>query len=360
MSNTQNTERFSFRDVADRCLEDAAQWGSELLGKPSTRTAQGYRWGGKQGFALTTKGPKAGKWFDFKSGEHGDVIDLIARELFGGRLPDAIDHARRRYGMQNDGQPLSLDEARAINAQRKARDTERARQEAIDKEQADRDAIKKADYALRYVNGLCHAAGTWGETYLRDGRAFRGPLPADALFDPSRKHPATGAAYPALVWPIRSVLTNGVIGTHSTFLHPNEPRKLGEAPGEPRGRHFFGARASHPKGPGAVMLSPFDEVTTGLVISEGIENGLSLYADEIAPVWCTMSADAMGAFPVLNGIEALTIHADNDATGKGLSAAKTCRKRWQEAGCEVTVYMPKATGTDLNDIARAIQERGAA
>ena len=47
------------------------------------------------------------------------------------------------------------------------------------------------------------------------------------------------------------------------------------------------------------------------------------------------SAGAMAKFPVMAGIEALTIFPDNDDNGVGMRAATTCADRWVAAGREV-------------------------
>ena len=54
---------------------------------------------------------------------------------------------------------------------------------------------------------------------------------------------------------------------------------------------------------------------------------------------------------VLEGIESLTIAADNDEAG--IRAADMCAERWTLAGVDVRIAISGAAGIDLNDIARA-------
>jgi putative DNA primase/helicase len=61
-------------------------------------------------------------------------------------------------------------------------------------------------------------------------------------------------------------------------------------------------------------------------------------------------AGGVARFPVLAGIECLTILVDNDATGQ--AAALECSKRWTGAGCEVFRVLPTEAGTDMADIIR--------
>jgi phage/plasmid primase-like uncharacterized protein len=55
----------------------------------------------------------------------------------------------------------------------------------------------------------------------------------------------------------------------------------------------------------------------------------------------------MRDFPVLGGIECLTIFADNDKSGTGLAAAEECAERWHRAGREALIHIPVETGVDF-------------
>lgn len=101
---------------------------------------------------------------------------------------------------------------------------------------------------------------------------------------------------------------------------------------------------------GVVRLSANDCVTTGLAIAEGIETAL---AAPFRPIWACLVANNMSAFPVLPGIEALTVFADNDASGTGERAANDCGARWHAAGREVTIVAPASPGTDMADLVEA-------
>ena len=89
---------------------------------------------------------------------------------------------------------------------------------------------------------------------------------------------------------------------------------------------------------GVIRLSSDEEVTLGLGLTEGIEDGLAVLLSGWAPVWCATSAGAIERFPVLGGVESLTIFADDD--GPGMRAACACAETWIEAGCEATILPP--------------------
>jgi hypothetical protein len=60
----------------------------------------------------------------------------------------------------------------------------------------------------------------------------------------------------------------------------------------------------------------------------------------------------MAAFPVLNGIDALTVFADNDENGAGDTAAAKAIVRWREAGREARGRKPRLPGHDWADVSR--------
>ncbi|HVO00887.1 MAG TPA: toprim domain-containing protein [Candidatus Cybelea sp.] len=109
----------------------------------------------------------------------------------------------------------------------------------------------------------------------------------------------------------------------------------------------------HRKTGGAIRLVDDAEVTLGLGLSEGIETGLAVMAGGWSPLWATVDAGNMAGFPVLDGIESLTLFADNDASGTGRRAAEACARRWRDAGREAGIVMPMKTGTDFNDVRAA-------
>src|SRR5262249_61745927 len=74
------------------------------------------------------------------------------------------------------------------------------------------------------------------------------------------------------------------------------------------------------------------------------------HAGLLQPAGACAKVDMVRTFPVLPGIEHLTILADADAKSTGQDAARACAKRWAEAGCEVEVLIPDEIGADFNDL----------
>lgn len=172
-------------------------------------------------------------------------------------------------------------------------------------------------------------ADSIAETYLRSRGVRCG---GDALrFHPSC--PFRKERHPAVVALMVDAVTNEPRGVHRTALLPDGSGKA--APG----KMMLGAA----KG-AVVKLSADEDVTLGLAIAEGIETAL---ATGFRPIWACLSAGTMAAFPVLNGIECLSIFADRDHAG--MVAANTCGRRWHEAGVEVHILAPPDVGTDFAD-----------
>src|SRR5262245_43960118 len=112
------------------------------------------------------------------------------------------------------------------------------------------------------------------------------------------------------------------IGIHRTFL---------AADGSKLERKMLGRQ-------GVVCLSPHSTVTMGLGITEGVEDGMAVLLSGWTPVWVATSSGAIGRFPVLAGVEALTIFADAD--GPGIREAEKCADRWRSAGRDVCIAAP--------------------
>ncbi|CAJ0873909.1 hypothetical protein R77569_02569 [Ralstonia mannitolilytica] len=182
---------------------------------------------------------------------------------------------------------------------------------------------------------VCQPLSGVAVAYLEGRRCVIPPVDGDLRFHPALKHP-TGYTGPALVGLITDAVTHQPLSLHRTWIQA-DGRKTDVAPP----RLLLGG---HRKQGGVIRLWPAEAVTAGLGIAEGIETALSL-AWAYAPVWACIDAGNLAAFPVLPGIEALTIGADNDVAGA--AAAQGCAYRW--AGAAREVYITKQAENDLND-----------
>lgn len=197
-------------------------------------------------------------------------------------------------------------------------------------------------YGLDLFAACTGLRGTAGGEYLLARGCVIPPVDGDLRFHPALKHPASDQIGPALVALVTHAVTRVPRTLHRTWIRADGRKADCDRP-----RMLLGG---HEKEYGLIRLWPDETVTTGLGIAEGIETALSL-AHAFTPVWSCIDAGNLAAFPLLEGIEALTVSADNDADGKGIASANACADRWAEAGREVRVVLPQVN--DLNDLARA-------
>jgi putative DNA primase/helicase len=151
---------------------------------------------------------------------------------------------------------------------------------------------------------------------------------------------------PALVAKMVAIRTGEFCGVHRTALAP-DGRGKAELTGLGNPKKMLGRAAG-----ACVKLSPDEEVSCGLHIAEGIETALACIAMGFRPTWAALSAGGVATFPVLAGIETLTVFADHDANATGLKAARQCASQWSGAGREVTIALPPDQGRDWADDTR--------
>jgi putative DNA primase/helicase len=188
--------------------------------------------------------------------------------------------------------------------------------------------------------------GSIVQTYL-EGRALA--LPDEVAGSVLRFHPDCPwkdergqlIRVPAMIAAMRCIHTDRLKAVHRTRLTPD---------GKKVDRRMLGDATE-----AAIKLDADDMVTGGLTIGEGIETVLAARQLGFKPAWATGSVSTMGTFPVLSGIEVLTLLTEEDKKGANAKAVQTCGTRWHEAGREVITVASK-TGGDVND---AIKGRAA-
>jgi putative DNA primase/helicase len=198
------------------------------------------------------------------------------------------------------------------------------------------DAADRTEYALKLWHEACPIKGTPAETYLASrGLAYDG----EAL----RWHPrcpfGRNVRRGCMVALVRNIETNEPQAIHRTAID-SDGRKIG--------RLTLG-----PIGGGAVKLTNDVEVSLCLAIGEGIETTLAIkrlpHLSDM-PVWATISAGGMAAFPALKGLESVWIAADHDDSQAGQKAARRAAERLHGAGIETIVLMPAKAGADVADV----------
>ncbi|MGH9553467.1 MAG: toprim domain-containing protein [Terriglobales bacterium] len=182
----------------------------------------------------------------------------------------------------------------------------------------DADAKSRVEYAGKLWRQSVALEDTLGWRYFTERRELHIGLLGD-LSHALRWHQGICAVIALMTDPT----SNEPCGIHRTFLNPD---------GTKRERKMIGRQ-------GVVRLSPDEDVTQGFGICEGVEDGLAVLLSGWSPVWAATSAGAIARFPVLPGIESLTIFADTDEVG--LNAAEACASRWDAAGREIAIREPE-------------------
>jgi hypothetical protein len=260
--------------------------------------------------AVHLGGARPGIWADFATGQRGDALDLVrgALELDMG---EAIRWSRRW---------LDIDDGTAELPKRRPAT-------ARSPPDFDPDRWRQPWQWARAI------AGTLAETYLA-ARGLRFEDPSGRVLRFAARRPRKSPTdelehHAALLALLRDVHSGEPRGLINIYLRPDGRDRLRDRKGKTVAGRARGA---------AVMLSAFDEPTTGLVVAEGAETGMALHQSELRPVWAVGGAGNLGTFPILGGIEALTIAADRDESG--MRAAETLAARWRSAGREVSIMLP--------------------
>ena len=218
-------------------------------------------------------------------------------------------------------------------------DRQRIHQKLADFQAPHRPTEKNMDVGERIQRTLTECRPTTPDgavgRYLARRRC---PMPDhDVVEHPGLWHAPSGKRWPAMV----AIVTDACTVEPITYVAPDGS---GKAPVDRPRLLMKGGRKSG----GVVRLFEDAEVTTGLGIAEGIETALSAVAAGFTPVWSTNDAGNMAAFPVLPGIECLTVFVDHDGAGK--AAFDQVARRWLAAGREVRRVLPPDPKTDFNDL----------
>ena len=263
----------------------------------------------------------AGKWTDAATGEHGDLLDLIAATQ---RLPgpgDVLDEARRFLGLV------------------------RAKPEPPSPA-----PVGSPDAGRRLFAISRPIAGTIAETYLQARNIVDASTATALRFHPRCFYRAEASApdsardaWPALVAAVTD-LGGTITGVQRTWLDPSGRSKAPVA----TPRRAMGQLLGH-----AVRLGPPRDGTASdvIVAGEGIETVLSLQG--VLPTMAmaaALSAGHLAALLLPPGLRRLYVVRDNDPAGHW--AAATLSARAQEAGIEALVLAP--TLGDWNDDLRQL------
>ncbi len=259
---------------------------------------------------LRLKGPSsgagaAGKWTDAATGEHGDLLDIIATAIGANRHADTLAEAERFLGSSH---PTRSSEHRS-----------------------------RGSAAARLFSAGAPIACTPVATYLRS-RGIDPTLAADPLrFHPNCHYRAPNAhqllALPTMLAAVTDN-ANRITGLLRTYLSADGSQKAPiDAP-----RRAMGALAGN-----GVRFGPPADV---MAVGEGIETILSLrMAMPAMSMIAALSATHLGALIAPSVLRRLYIAVDRDAAGR--AAAERLSDRLQSQSIEAIELTPQLK--DFND-----------
>ncbi|TSD88032.1 hypothetical protein FFK22_014440 [Mycobacterium sp. KBS0706] len=223
---------------------------------------------------------------------------------------DAVDFVRTFYG---------IDVRRAVAMLDGRQHTPAPRVEGERRTSDDDKVARRMAVAFRLWSEAVPILGTPASVYL----TFQRGIPVEALegLDHAvRWHPVERMILALM----RDPKSGQKLGVHRTFISEAGAIEVRPFKGGGEGKRGMLGPA------GVVRLSHGSTVTMGLGICEGLEDGLAILASGWAPVWSCLSAGMIERFPLLDGIEHLTVFADPDPIGE--PAAQACLRRWHDAG----------------------------
>ncbi len=236
-------------------------------------------------------GKPAGKWTDAASGEHGDLLDLIAANQGLTTLKDTLAEARRFLSLP---QPESADGPRRSSPAPTGSPEAARRLFAISKPIS-------GTIAQAYLR-------TRGITDLRNCTSLRFHARCWYRGDEDDPDDRRRDAWPALIAAITD-LHGAITGVHRTWLAPSGDDKAPVATPRRAMGHLLG---------NAVRVGAATDV---LAAGEGLETMLSLrQALPTLPIAAALSANHLAALILPAGLKRLYIARDDDAAGHRTTA----------------------------------------
>jgi hypothetical protein len=309
---------------------------SEVVRRRVHLKPEGREWKGLSPFNQErtpsfTVNDQKGFYHDFSSGKHGDIFSFLM-ETEGLPFPEAVERLAALAGVTMPDGRRPLPSPKSERPIPLASDLKPAPDETGKHNQHQAGEIWRDRAPLRESVAMVHF----------EQRGIPSSLIAEVDGESVGFHPNCpdgSERRPAIIELLRDIRSNEPRAIRRTFLS-SSGIKVGKA------------KALGPQGGTACKLTPHEEVITGLTIGEGLETVLSGLLFDLVPAWALGSAGGIGAFPVLDGIEALTILVDHDRSGTGQRQSLECSARWIRAGREVTRITPFAVGADINDLIR--------
>ena len=307
-----------------------------VLGEPKTKTADTWHFGDmgtrdKRGsLAVALRGDKSGLWYDFATGEGGNLITLLMKSE-GLEFRSALEKSANWLG-------LTAGEAIKINAEIMPVNDHAA------EFKRDRQRKHMREFAQKLVRESVPVKGSLAEVYLRETRAIDKVLPELLRFHAGVYSTLNGRKLPALLVPVYNK-DNKLQAVQAIFLNPATGSKARVAVP----KQTFGKVAGY-----VAKLNPASKFSGICFYAEGLETGLSiLQALPQAQVNVLLGSANYKHIPPDNSVTHHVLCLDND--GANVVTHKSVRQAVTtitQMGKQVWVCQPGTIKTDFNDMLR--------
>jgi hypothetical protein len=283
-----------------------------------------------------------GLWKDWSSGHGGNVFTFLMK-IEGLPFPAAVRECGRQCGIAvpeagEPPTPVSPEFLAKATADRE----ERHRLEAAKQAESERHRINLAREIARRSRPFAMGDGSPPALFFESrGLVMPAEMSPRALLYcascPFNDDEGKLVHYPALIGLFRDIFTDQI-------------RAIARRPLTLDGRSLAKPISLGPAKGCVIKLSDKDEVGRDLHLAEGITSALAGVAYGMMPIWVTGGTGTLAKFPVLDGIEKLTLIVDNDENGASQTAAGKTYDRWTGAGRQVWTVMSEIVGQDLADV----------
>lgn len=262
-----------------------------------------------------------GQFYDYATNEGGDIISLYAYLKGCSQYEAACQLLGRSVSFKNDNMaytPAKVPKPPKVNLD---------------------------EYINKLWNESLNPQNSIVESYLNHRGLVLQDIPRCIRYHPSLYHKPTCEYFPAMLSAVTRYGSDKIIALHRTYL-------------KVKGEHSSKADVlpnkmmlGQVKG-GTVMLT---SANPKLVITEGIETALSVYAATGFSTWASLSASGMVSVqvPPTNITQEIIIAADADATG--IAAANKLAARLLDEGYKVSIATP-SPGKDFNDLMKETKQ----
>jgi hypothetical protein len=309
-------------------------------------------------FCINISGPKAGKWNDFATGAHGDLLDLIALYM-GCNLSDAIREARGFLGLQNDNpEDRRRRKVAADAAVARRKDAEMSRAAMVQRVRKQAHAIwlgAREDIRGTPVDLYLQARGIDLSCLPRMPRAIRYDPRCFAKWIDTDTGECFEAHLPAMLTGVVDRVGD-TVALHRTYLGLNAQGRWAKAamptPKKVLGDYAGAAiRLWSGIGPRGGKPGPLAGLPKGsrVYLCEGIEDGLTaaLIKPE-ARILAAISLSNLGQVALPPNITEVVLIADRDENDQARAALQKAIATHQSKGRSVRVWLAPEPFKDLN------------